>query len=88
MMRFLRLRSPVGLARANGLPGRFQDVGCEVWSKARQFWQGLWQYFNGDAAYERYLRHWQCHHVGQPLSRKAFFAAETQRKWNGVKRCC
>jgi uncharacterized short protein YbdD (DUF466 family) len=46
---------------------------------------------NGDQAYQRYLIHWQQHHAEsetQPLSRKAFFAAETQRKWNGVKRCC
>lgn len=53
----------------------------------RQCWRNL----NGDAVYERYLQHWRSHHAeeGQvPLSRKAFFAAETQRKWSGVKRCC
>jgi uncharacterized short protein YbdD (DUF466 family) len=51
----------------------------------------LWRSLNGDEAYERYLQHWQQQHArqgGQPLSRKAFFAAETQRKWNGIKRCC
>ncbi len=51
----------------------------------------LWCSLNGDVAYERYLAHWQQHHAQpgeQPLSRKAFFAAETQRKWNGIKRCC
>ncbi len=51
----------------------------------------LWRSLNGDAAYERYLQHWQSHHSDEPtapLSRKAFFAAETQRKWNGIKRCC
>lgn len=51
----------------------------------------LWRSLNGDATYERYLAHWLQHHAGQddrPLSRKAFFAAETQRKWNGIKRCC
>jgi uncharacterized short protein YbdD (DUF466 family) len=50
-----------------------------------------WCRLNGDQAYQRYLIHWQQHHAEsetQPLSRKAFFAAETQRKWNGVKRCC
>ncbi len=50
-----------------------------------------WRRLNGDQAYQRYLAHWQQHHAEsepQPLSRKAFFAAETQRKWNGVKRCC
>ncbi|MDD4913696.1 MAG: YbdD/YjiX family protein [Methylococcales bacterium] len=48
----------------------------------------LWRSLNGDVAYERYLAHWACHHAGSPLSRKAFFAAETRRKWNGIKRCC
>lgn len=51
----------------------------------------LWCNLNGDAAYERYLVHWQQHHARldeKPLSRKAYFAAETQRKWNGIKRCC
>ena len=50
-----------------------------------------WRRLNGDQAYQRYLAHWQQHHAEsepEPLSRKAFFAAETQRKWNGVKRCC
>lgn len=50
-----------------------------------------WNTLNGEAAYQRYLAHWYSHHaepLSQPLSRKAFFAAETQRKWNGIKRCC
>jgi len=45
----------------------------------------------GDHDYERYLQHWQQHHAAEnalPLSRKAFFKAELERKWNGVKRCC
>ncbi|QPK63317.1 YbdD/YjiX family protein [Methylomonas sp. LL1] len=53
--------------------------------------QALWRNLNGDTDYQRYLEHWHSHHVSeqvQPLNRKAFFAAETQRKWNGVKRCC
>lgn len=53
--------------------------------------RAFWRNVNGDAAYERYLAHWQTHpHAPdeKPLDRKAFFAAETQRKWNGVKRCC
>lgn len=51
----------------------------------------VWQNLNGEAAYLRYLSHWHSHHAkpgAQPLSRKAFFAAETERKWNGIKRCC
>lgn len=46
---------------------------------------------SGDDAYERYLLHWHEKHAadgGQPLSRKAFFRAELDRKWNGVRRCC
>jgi len=53
--------------------------------------QRLLYRLNGDAAYQRYLAHWQAHHAdneSQPLNRKAFFSAETQRKWNGIKRCC
>lgn len=52
---------------------------------------GLWQNLNGEVAYQRYLEHWQNHHAEagkQPMSRKAFFAAETKRKWSGVRRCC
>ncbi|MBS4050057.1 MAG: YbdD/YjiX family protein [Methylomonas sp.] len=50
----------------------------------------VWRSCNGEAAYQRYLAHWRQQHAseGQPMSRKAFFAAETQRKWNGIKRCC
>lgn len=50
----------------------------------------LWQSWNGEVTYQRYLTHWRQQHTseGRPLTRKAFFAAETQRKWNGVKRCC
>ena len=46
---------------------------------------------SGDDAYERYLHHWHTHHASDtsaPQSREAFFKAELERKWNGVKRCC
>jgi uncharacterized short protein YbdD (DUF466 family) len=45
----------------------------------------------GDDAYERYLAHWREHHAHEnrpPLSRREFFRAELERRWNGVKRCC
>lgn len=44
----------------------------------------------GDDAYERYLEHRRTHHTGDgpPLSRKAFYRAEMQRRWEGVRRCC
>ena len=42
-----------------------------------------------DDAYERYLEHHHRHHANQPLlDRRAFYLAEQQRKWNGIKRCC
>ncbi|MDD2761114.1 MAG: YbdD/YjiX family protein [Methylomonas sp.] len=62
---------------------RFTSAG----QKCLQVWRNL----NGEAAYQRYLDHWHSQHAqfgGAPMSRKAFFEAETQRKWNGVKRCC
>ncbi|MBZ0070760.1 MAG: YbdD/YjiX family protein [Thiohalobacteraceae bacterium] len=54
-----------------------------IWACIRQL--------SGDDAYERYLAHWHIHHAaegGEPLSRRAFFKAEQERKWNGVRRCC
>ena len=59
-------------------------------------WRGLdwlksWlAHLNGDAAYARYLAHWQEAHgdSGKPLSRAQFFREETSRRWNGVRRCC
>jgi len=55
----------------------------------RRFWNAL-RTVTGDDAYERYLAHWSAHHAGEdsPLDRKAFFRAEQERKWNGIKRCC
>jgi len=44
---------------------------------------------SGDDAYERYLRHQAEAHPGErPLSRKAFFGQELERKWSGIRRCC
>ena len=55
----------------------------------RRLWGAL-RTVTGDDAYERYLAHWRAHHAGEgaPLDRKAFFRAELERKWNGIKRCC
>jgi len=42
-----------------------------------------------DDAYERYLAHHVQAHAGTaPLSRRAFYLGEQQRKWTGVSRCC
>lgn len=47
------------------------------------------RHVTGDDAYERYLAHHRQYHSEQPiLDRRAFYIAEQQRKWNGVKRCC
>jgi uncharacterized short protein YbdD (DUF466 family) len=44
---------------------------------------------SGDDAYERYLAHHHQHHADQAiLNRRAFYIAEQQRKWTGMKRCC
>jgi uncharacterized short protein YbdD (DUF466 family) len=54
----------------------------------RAFWNVL-RTATGDDAYERYLVHWLTHHrESEPLSRRAFVRMETQRKWDGVRRCC
>lgn len=56
-----------------------------------QRWWGVLRDLTGESAYDRYLQHWREHHAeagGEPLSRRAFFAREQDRKWNGVKRCC
>lgn len=45
----------------------------------------------GDDAYQRYLEHWygEHDHSGQrPLTRREFYLAEQQRKWNKPNRCC
>jgi uncharacterized short protein YbdD (DUF466 family) len=55
----------------------------------QRLWRAL-RAVSGDDAYERYLAHWRAHHAGagEPLDRRAFFKAEQERKWNGIKRCC
>ena len=49
----------------------------------------LWRVLSGDEAYERYCAHQRAHHALEPLlSRRAFFADATRRRWSGVSRCC
>lgn len=52
----------------------------------------LWRYIrrvSGDDAYERYLKHQASAHPQEaPLSRKAFFRREQEKKWDGIRRCC
>ena len=57
-------------------------------SKARAVWSAL-RRLSGDDAYERYLSHHAQAHPGEPpLSRKAFYMSEQQRKWATINRCC
>lgn len=54
------------------------------------FWCGI-RTLTGDDAYQRYLQHWRLRHADdgeQPLSRREFYIAEQQRKWNRPNRCC
>jgi uncharacterized short protein YbdD (DUF466 family) len=54
----------------------------------RKFWAGL-RAVTGDDAYERYLAHCRERHPGSPpLGRRAFYAAELDRRWEQVNRCC
>jgi uncharacterized short protein YbdD (DUF466 family) len=54
----------------------------------RRFWSGL-RTVLGDDAYERYLRHCRERHPeSEPLDRRAFHAAELDRRWRQVNRCC
>lgn len=51
----------------------------------------VWRHANGESDYQRYLEHWQVAHQdcnSQPMSRQQYFAALTEHKWNGIKRCC
>ena len=47
------------------------------------------RHVSGDDAYERYVAHQRrCHPGCDLLDRRAFYLAEQQRKWSGIKRCC
>ncbi len=58
-------------------------------STFRSFRETLRRLFGADD-YERYLAHHRAHHAGDgpPLDRRAFYDAELERKWSGVRRCC
>jgi uncharacterized short protein YbdD (DUF466 family) len=63
-------------------------IGREVRACAAALWSGL-RALSGDDAYERYRAHHAAHHPGElPLSRRAFCAEATLRKWSGISRCC
>lgn len=54
--------------------------------------RALWDFVRElatDNAYERYLAHHrEAHEQAAPLTRRAFYLREQQRKWSGVQRCC
>lgn len=59
------------------------------WRRALAF-AGRWlAWLNGDEAYARHLAHWRREHPdAPPPSRVAFYRAEEERRWSGVRRCC
>lgn len=70
------------------VPGRAIGRGASIAAAWRAFWRGV-RTATGDDAYERYLRHnAEAHSGATPLSRRAFFEAEQQRKWSRINRCC
>jgi len=47
------------------------------------------RWLNGDAAYAAYVAHLRAAHPDRAIpTRAAFYRAETERRWNGVRRCC
>ena len=56
------------------------------WLGALREWLG---FLNGDAAYRGFVAPQRRHHPERPIpSREEFFRMETDRRWNGVRRCC
>ncbi|HEY5809859.1 MAG TPA: YbdD/YjiX family protein [Povalibacter sp.] len=57
-------------------------------TRLRVFWNFL-RALATDDAYERYCEHHRESHThSAPLTRRAFYLREQQRKWSGVQRCC
>jgi uncharacterized short protein YbdD (DUF466 family) len=46
-------------------------------------------WLNGDTAYRAHVEHLRAHHpeLATP-SRADFYRGETERRWNGIRRCC
>jgi len=53
----------------------------------RPLWQAL-RYWCGDSAYDRYLRAVRRRRGPAPLSRKAFYLEQVQRRYSRPSRCC
>lgn len=60
---------------------RFTCAAVPAWNALRRA--------SGDSHYEDYLAHWSVRHAGdEPLSRRAFYEAELDRRWSSISRCC
>lgn len=57
-----------------------------------RWWAASWNVIRTlttDDAYDKYLAHHARAHAGSPpMSRRAFYLNQQQRKWTGVSRCC
>ena len=52
-------------------------------------WREWLAWLNGDVAYRNFVVHQIQHHPERAVpSRAEFFRMETERRWNGVRRCC
>ena len=58
-------------------------------ARLRSLWAAL-RRVSGDDAYERYLEHRRLYHAQEStlMDRASFLRRETERRWNGVRRCC
>lgn len=61
---------------------KFTSLSFKYWKILRRL--------TGDDAYERYLEHHRHQHAREvaPLTREDFYRLATERRWNGIKRCC
>jgi uncharacterized short protein YbdD (DUF466 family) len=65
-----------------------RTAALSVMAACRAGWRAL-RTLSGDDAYERYrIHHLAAHPEVPPLSRKAFYVDEQQRKWGSINRCC
>lgn len=66
------------------------------WPRLERSWRTVrarlreWcNWLNGDTAYAYHLAHCREHHPERPPPTRAeFYLGETERRWNGVRRCC
>ena len=60
---------------------RFACTAVPAWNALRRA--------SGDSRYEDYLAHFSARHAdATPLSRRAFYEDELERRWSSISRCC